>query len=90
MRFCLMGGPIKIKPGVVPHIFSCQPNRKRTANHHLRLAFEKQSRKAQVPEILAATECSSLPDAAKKENTTPNIHSKFPQHTASVRFQTFN
>ena len=74
----------------MPHIFSCQPNRKRTANDQLRLASEKRSRKAQVAEILAATECSSLPDAAKKEKTTPNTHSTFTQHTASVKFQTFN
>lgn len=72
VRFCLMGGPIKMKPGVVPHIFSCQPDRKRTANHLLRLTSEKRRRKAEAADTLA-TIGFSLSDARIKENVTSNI-----------------
>jgi len=68
-----MGGPIKMKPDVVPHIFSCQSDRKRTANYPLRLASEKRRRKAEVADILTLTEYSSLLDATDKENVKPNI-----------------
>lgn len=72
VRFCLMGGPIKMKLGVVPHIFACQPDRKRTANYSLRLASEKRRRKAEVAEILATAGCSSWLDE-QTENRIPNI-----------------
>lgn len=68
-----MGGPIKMKPGVVPHIFSCQLDRKRTANHALRLNSEKRRRKAEVADILATTERFSLSDTRDKENVSTNI-----------------
>lgn len=79
-----MGGPIKMKPGVVPHIFSCQPDRKRTADHPLRLTSEKRRRKAEVADILATTGCSSLPDARVKENVTPNIPTETMVQPAEV------
>ncbi|KAJ8946577.1 hypothetical protein NQ318_008307 [Aromia moschata] len=41
MRFKLMGGIKKIKPSVVPHIFDCQPGRKRTFAQFARIAALK-------------------------------------------------
>lgn len=75
VRFCLMGGPIKMRHGIAPHIFNCQPDRKRSANYPLRLAFEKRRRKTEVADILANAECSSHigPDVEQTENETPNI-----------------
>lgn len=67
-----MDGPIKIKPGIVPYIFSCQFDRKRIANHSPCLASEKRRHKAEAANILA-TRCSSFPHARIKENVTPNI-----------------
>lgn len=77
-----MGGPIKLKPGTVPHIFHCQPDRKRTVPLPPREAFKKRKLKADVAEILATAECRS--DGAEKENRTPNIP------VASVRYRKLN
>ncbi|XP_011870694.1 PREDICTED: uncharacterized protein LOC105563593, partial [Vollenhovia emeryi] len=73
VRFCLMGGPIKLKSGIVPHIFTCQPDRKRTANYPPRLASEKRRRKAEISDILAIAEKSTLSDIEQTEDRTPNI-----------------
>lgn len=61
VRYSLMGGPIKMKSGVVPHIFACQPDRlKRTSTVvHARVSSEKQIRRAMVDDILSMPGCSS-------------------------------
>lgn len=59
LRFSLMGGQIRMKAGAVPHIFTCQPDRKRASNYPPRLASDKRRRKAKVADILVAAGCSS-------------------------------
>lgn len=57
VRFKLMGGKIIMKRDVVPHIFKCQPGRKRTATDvPIRSLPVKRERKRLVEEAQAADE----------------------------------
>lgn len=57
IRFKLMGGKIIMKRDVVPHIFDCQPDRKRTSSYvPARSLPIKRERKRLVAEAEAADE----------------------------------
>lgn len=51
-----MGGPIKMKSGVIPHIFECQSDRKRTMIHSPRPAAAKRLRAELIEEVLRPKE----------------------------------
>ncbi|KAK9499457.1 hypothetical protein O3M35_002489 [Rhynocoris fuscipes] len=55
MRFKLMGGLKKIKAAVVPHIFDCQPDRKRASTKPTRTAAVKRERKRLIQEAMDAS-----------------------------------
>lgn len=56
IRYCMMGAPIKLKKGVIPHIFYCQPHRIKISNNFSRPAYNKLNRKREIVEILSDTE----------------------------------
>ncbi|XP_011859599.1 PREDICTED: uncharacterized protein LOC105557065 [Vollenhovia emeryi] len=68
VRFMLMGGPVKLKLNVVPHIFNCQPDRERAASRQLRPVAEKRRHKAEIADILANPGCSSQ-DVSESKST---------------------
>lgn len=82
-----MSGPIKLKSGVVPHIFTCQSNRKRTTDQSLSVVSEKRRHKAEIAVILATS--SLLPDTTVKENITPNILTKQRSNLQRSKIQTY-
>lgn len=63
MRYKLVGGNIIIKPNVVPHIFDCQPDRKRAATAPERVLPIKRERKRVIEQAIVAEEqrSSELP-----------------------------
>lgn len=68
VRFTLMGGFIKMKRDVVPHIFNCQPDRKRSVIYSPRLISEERRRKAEVTDLMSNLNRSLLSNTASKEN----------------------
>ncbi|XP_043484807.1 uncharacterized protein LOC122512803 [Leptopilina heterotoma] len=60
VRFCLMGAPKKLKQGITPHKFDCQPNRVKTWIQSSRSALEKLTRKREISEILSSSEKENL------------------------------
>lgn len=61
MRFKLMGGIKKMRSGVVPHIFDCQPDRKRASAQPARIAALKRVKRQLVQEAIASTSNSTQP-----------------------------
>ncbi|XP_050510330.1 uncharacterized protein LOC126892532 [Diabrotica virgifera virgifera] len=53
VKYKLMGGPKKMKPNVVPHIFDCQQSRKRSFENHPRAAGTKRTAKRIVDEAIS-------------------------------------
>nr|XP_034194773.1 uncharacterized protein LOC117610999 [Osmia lignaria] len=56
-RYRLMGGSIRMKQGVVPHIFDCHPGRNTAKSSEPRPGFVKLNRKRTVAEMLADENC---------------------------------
>ncbi|KAH1012819.1 hypothetical protein HUJ05_011905 [Dendroctonus ponderosae] len=55
VKFKLMGGLKKMKANVVPHIFDCQPDRKRSHTNHPRAAAVKRAKRRIVDESIASS-----------------------------------
>ncbi|KAL1509287.1 hypothetical protein ABEB36_004049 [Hypothenemus hampei] len=69
IKFKLMGGQKKMKPEVVPHIFNCQPDRKRTFTQAPRPLSEKRARRKIIDDALASTSTTSYDNL---ENDQPD------------------
>lgn len=67
VRYKLMGGAILMKPEVVPHIFDCQPDRKRAASSQVRPLAVKRARRDIIEEVLI--EESELTPTKSHNNT---------------------
>ncbi|KAF5298721.1 hypothetical protein FQR65_LT09590 [Abscondita terminalis] len=60
IRHKLIGGKIILKSGVIPHLFDCQPDRKRAASASDRLLPLKRKRILLIEEALTSSECSPV------------------------------
>lgn len=78
MRHKLMGGNIILKRWVVPHIFDCQPDRKRVSTVPDRSLPVKRQRKQLISEVIAETD-------NKQQNTPIITHEDEP--CASTSYQ---
>ncbi|XP_050511550.1 uncharacterized protein LOC126887783 [Diabrotica virgifera virgifera] len=72
IKFKIMGGPKIIKSGVVPHIFDCQPDRKRAFSQPVREAALKRV-KRQFLEDAASTSKSVLENNDDKRQCDPSF-----------------
>ncbi|XP_076664262.1 uncharacterized protein LOC143366794 [Andrena cerasifolii] len=72
VRYSLMGAPRKLKSGVIPHIFDCQPGRLKTSVNLSRPTFVKLNRKRTVAEMLSNTD-------SEKENSCQSTHTSKKQ-----------
>ncbi|XP_050515955.1 uncharacterized protein LOC126890808 [Diabrotica virgifera virgifera] len=72
IKFKIMGGPKIIKSGVVPHIFDCQPDKKRAFSQPVREAALKRV-KRQLLEDAASTSKSVLEDNDDKRQCDPSF-----------------
>lgn len=61
VKFKLMGGKKIMKSHVVPHIFDCQPDRKRTFSVPARAAAVKRAKRRLVDEAVASCSTTTLP-----------------------------
>lgn len=52
IKFKLMGGLKKMKPNVVPHIFDCQPDRKRSVTQAARAVAVKRVKRRIIDEAI--------------------------------------
>ncbi|CAG9834461.1 unnamed protein product [Diabrotica balteata] len=55
IKFKLMGGQKKMKLNVVPHIFNCQPDRKRAHSHYPRITALKRVKHHLIEDAVAST-----------------------------------
>lgn len=62
VKFKLMGGKKIMKSHVVPHIFDCQPDRKRTFSVPARAAALKRAKRRLVDEAVASCSTTTLPE----------------------------
>lgn len=69
VKFKLMGGPKKIKTNVVPHIFDCQPDRKRSSTHVSRAVAVKRAKRRIIDETLTSS-ASMIEDQEHKPNAS--------------------
>lgn len=79
----MMGAPVKLKKGVIPHIFDCQPHRVKTSNNLSRPAYNKLNRKREIAEILSD---------AENQNEDNFLSSQQPTHKIrkTENYQTLN
>lgn len=68
IRYCLMGGPKKLKKDAIPHKFACHPNRCKI-NEESQPAFIKLNRKREIQDILSETE--NQENFTSKQNDQP-------------------
>lgn len=61
MKFKMVGGNMKIKRNVVPHIFDCQMDRKRASMHADRPAAVKRSKRRIIEEAIHCFLYTQLP-----------------------------
>lgn len=87
IRFKLMGGQIKMKNNVVPHIFDCQPDRKRAFSQPPRSASVKRVRRRILEEALSmnTVPSSSSLDAGPSMDAgpLPSSTDAGPSHTVA-------
>lgn len=78
MRFKLFGGPLKLKEGVLPRYFDCQPDRQRAAKPIPRKSYEKLKHKVAIAEIM------------NQIDEQKNVHEKTPKEVHnSLTIDTF-
>lgn len=92
IKFRLMGGQKKMKKHVVPHIFDCQPDRKRAFSQPPRLAATKRAKRQILADaITSSSACnmgdmvSQLEDSKAPECSASESTSKHTEPQDSVR-----
>ncbi|XP_050311187.1 uncharacterized protein LOC126746837 [Anthonomus grandis grandis] len=77
IKFKIMGGPKIMKPHSVPHIFDCQPDRKRTFSQPPRLTAAKRIRRQIVADAISSTQAFTEGEVVRElqnqEHTEPKI-----------------
>ncbi|KAK4887140.1 hypothetical protein RN001_003411 [Aquatica leii] len=84
IRFKLLGGNFFLKSGVIPHIFDCQPDRKRAASAPERSLSLKMKRRRLMEEVLISTKISSKEDLDRPSTSSPVVGSETDEHVFTV------
>lgn len=68
IKFKLMGGQKRMKKHVVPHIFDCQPDRKRAFSQPPRLAATKRAKRQILADAITSSSASNMVNVSQLED----------------------